>query len=148
MQNNECPEIPEEETPEKTLMCRAYAQFIHDESSAIDEPFFYLAAGSLFFLTMIDIQEYCAILLACSLVNCKQTASSAIKVEWSEGMWKKFWDRYQLGVDGDGCSEATQGEFYYDALKDKDTKSKVDGESKEDSMQSLVESRRKNRQCW
>ena len=103
-------------------MCRAWAWFIADASAAIEEPFWYLAAGqhrkSLLFLTMLDTRKFCALLLACGLVSCKRKDDGSIRVDSSEGMWRGFWDRYQLGSGSNGPSEVTKGEFYHDALQD------------------------------
>lgn len=142
-QNNERPEIAEEETGEKTLFCKSLARFIQDAADAIKDPFFYLTCGdhkkSLFYLTMLDIRKYCALLMGCGLVNCKRMSDGTIKVESSEGMWKAFLSRYLLDINGDGCSEASSGEFYFDALQDKD------GCEKEEAVAKSTESRRRKR---
>ena len=120
-QQNNTPELPEDESNEKTVMCRAWARFIADASAAIEEPFWYLAAGqhrkSLLFLTMLDTRKFCALLLACGLVSCKRKDDGSIRVDSSEGMWRGFWDRYQLGSGSNGPYEVTKGEFYHDALR-------------------------------
>ena len=114
-QKHERPPIPTEETIEKTVHCQSFASFISDSAASIDKPFVFLVSGnhkkSLFFRTMLTTRNYSALLLGCGLVKCREMSDGSIQVESSEAIWKDFLYRYHLDGSGDGCSEATRGNF-------------------------------------
>ena len=123
-QNNERPSLLTEETPKKTVLCRSFATFIRDSAAAINEPFFFLVSGdhkkSMFFHTMLNIRNCSALLFGCGLVSCRKMANGSIQIESSEERWKSFLNRYHLDGRGDGCSDATRGEFYFDSSASQD----------------------------
>lgn len=127
------PEPPIEITPEKAILCSALATFIRESSLSIKSPYFFLICGNhkkyLFLHTMLSIQKYSALLIGCDLVKCRIMSDGSTKVDCPEERWKRFLERYYLDNDGVGCSEATKGRFYLDALlKNHDYCSKDEGD--------------------
>jgi len=102
--------ICDKSTPEKTIFCQAFANFIRQSSSIYEDPFFFLFSGnqkkSLFLHTMLGISEYSALLLGgCVLVGTKQMKDGTTLAESLLDKWHTILKRfYQLDSNGDGCS--------------------------------------------